>query len=130
MLRWKQIIGLVALVGMLLHAGLSVRHSTMILAHKLAQIDLIQSLTVSCHGAGGTSLVDASHLPDIPDTNNTAGECPMCMGMASAALALPVMEVFKPRLDAMSARIEIVAEVIAHRMAAERPPSTGPPAVV
>ena len=81
---WRQFrtwIGFWAVVGVLLHAGLVVRHHASMVSAKLAHQDLITSLSIICHSDGTTSKLAASEIPNIPEPTGNSGDCPMCSGM-------------------------------------------------
>ncbi len=125
MLRWRQIVGLLALFGVLLHAGLVVSHATVMLNAMLGDGDGTGAIGVICHGKGA---VAGSATPaDETPRQDQRSECPICMGYGPAVTLLPEISVPKHVPHEISARQIVVAEIIARRMAAVRPPSTGPP---
>jgi hypothetical protein len=129
LVRFRFIVSLLALLGVLLHAGLLVRHSTMMLNAKLLNQELAAALGVICHSDGTTSRLPASDLPALPEPPGNQGDCPLCMGlMAVAVLPSNDLPSFAP--DLASARIAVVSEVIAPRLSAVCPPARGPPRIV
>ena len=86
-MRWRRFVNLVALLGVLVHAGLAVRHSQVMLGAHLERQGLMAALGVICHGNGqATTSVDAE-LPWLPPpADQQTGECPLCAGLASVAV--------------------------------------------
>lgn len=130
MWHWRKLIGLLAVLGVLMHASLIVRHSSIMLSAKLAHSDLLSALGEICHGGGGVASSPDSDLPTVPSPGGAISDCPLCMGLGSAVVVLPGYSGVAHVPDAISARQEIVAEIAARRMAAHLPPSTGPPMIV
>lgn len=126
MRHWRTAIVLLGVLGLLLQAGLVVRHSASMLASNFLQGEL-SKLHVICR-ADGSSQQGASG-PDIPlpGTDRQSLDCPICQGLGSAVAVVPEWPLIAPVVDRASARLQIVAEIITRRMAAERPPPTGPP---
>jgi hypothetical protein len=129
-MRLRRWIALVAMIGVLLHAGLIVRHNVMVLSAQLEHGALVSALRVICHGHGGTAELPAGEVPSLPQPEQDRGSCPLCAGLAPVAAVLndagPVCHVS----DAASSRIAVVGEIIRQRLAAVRPPTRGPPALV
>ena len=117
--RWA---GLVALLGVLLHAGLLVRHNSSVLA---AALQLDPAFGVIC---GGASPPDTQgDTPDAPAPSKSGSKCPICMGAAPGAALLdaaaPVCHT--PALSA--SRLAIAADTVTPRTPAAHPPSRAPP---
>lgn len=125
--RWT---ALVAMIGVLLHAGLIVRHNAFVLSAKLEHGALVAALGVICHGNGGTTELPAGEIPSLPQPEQDRGSCPLCAGLAPLAAVLSVTSLVCHVPDAASSRMAIVGEIIRQRLAAVRPPSRGPPALV
>jgi hypothetical protein len=121
-MRLRQWIGLVAMLGVLLHAGLIVRHNTVMLAAGLEQAVFDQGAI--CHG-GRTPT--ASKQPLLPEQERPNADCPMCMGLVSALAILGAAPADQPCREKLAMRLADVTETIALRLAAPRPPSRGPP---
>jgi hypothetical protein len=124
--RYRLIVSVIAVLGVLLHAGLLVRHGGMMVQAQLTHQELASALGVICHGDGTTSQTPSS---DLPAPSNSSSDCPLCMGMMTTA-TLPEQAVVAFISNALSERIVTVAERIAPRLAAVCPPSRGPPAIV
>jgi len=118
-------VSLLALIGVLLHAGLVARHNVSMVAAGLADQDLDKVLGVICHAE--TSSASSKSLPNVPDPNGKLKGCPICMGCISAAVVLPDGLVLPAMFEWTSGRIALVGKTIRYRMAALCPPSHGPP---
>lgn len=125
--RWT---ALMALFGVLVHAGLVVRHNAMVLNAKLEHSALVAGLGVICSIHATGTQVPASELPFIPEPQQDPSSCPLCMGMAppAAILAPSLLPSHAPNTIAM--RMAVVGETIRLRLAEVRPPTRGPPAIV
>jgi hypothetical protein len=127
MRHWRTAIVLLSVLGLLVQAALVVRHSTSMLANNLLQGEL-SKLHVMCK-TDGSSQQGAPLAPDapVPGTEGQSPDCPICQGLGCAVAVVPDRPLIAPVVDRASARLQIVAEIITRRMAAERPPPTGPP---
>ena len=125
--RW---ISFVALLGVLLHAGLLVRHNAVMLNAKLLHSEIAATLGVICHTDGTTARLPVSQIPDVPAQSEGLGDCPICAGLASVAAIVPSLVADITAPDFSSARVAVVGEAIALRLAAVRPPTRGPPRTV
>jgi hypothetical protein len=127
MLR-RRLTVLVALLGVLLHAAIVVRHNGMMLSAHLQRADLLSALSVICFGSGEQH-ANVS-LPDVPAPSGSQSDCPICSGLVSAVVAVPQQFVIEARAYAVSQRIAHVAEVIAPTLRSVWPPSRAPPVSV
>jgi hypothetical protein len=85
--RW---ISIVALLGVLLHASVLVRHNAVMLGALLLHDTLVSDLRQMCHG-GRAVTGDDGALPSVPRPSDAQNGCPICSGLASAfAIAAPV----------------------------------------
>lgn len=125
--RWT---AMVALFGVLLHAGLIVRHNAMALTAKFEHGALVAALGVICHGNGGTAELPAGEVPSLPQPEQERSSCPLCAGLAPVAAVLTDTDFVCHVPDAASSRMAVVGEIIRQRLAAVRPPTRGPPALV
>lgn len=131
MTPWRKIIGLLAILGVLLHAGLVVRHDVNVVAS--AWPDFFAEITNPIICSGGIIAPSSHHGgPQTPDAKRPGpsapdNECPICEGICSAVM-LPV-PILKPvsidarllaRLDARPARFDV-------RGSTSRPHARGPP---
>ncbi len=123
---WRYSIGMIAAVCVLLHGAMIVRHASMLLGTQIAYGDLVASLGVICHGSGASETAPPEDLPNIPSPSS-AGNCPICAGAAMPVVLLQDRQIIRPPADPASIRHEIIAELVAGRLTAVCPPSTGPP---
>ena len=129
MRRWHNIVGLIAVLGVLFHAGLLVRHHVQMLTAHLAQQSLTSALGVICHATGTSGTLEDAERPDLPPPQNTT-DCPICMGLGSAVAVLAERVVMRNVSHAISIRQEIIAEIITEALTHLRPPTRGPPSIV
>lgn len=73
----------VALIGVLLHAGALARHNGIMLGAALQGNALAADLGVICHGGGATTAPAADLLPP-PQPSDPQSTCPVCLGLAPA----------------------------------------------
>lgn len=117
----------IAIIGVLLHAGLIVWHNAAMLGATLQRNALSSALAEICHGAGLASAEAKSELPELPQPASDQGGCPICKGAVAAAAILPTIHLQLHQPDVAVARMEVVGRTIALRLAAVRPPTRGPP---
>lgn len=123
--RW---ISLLALLGVLWHAGALVRHNAVMAGAHLQHQALVTDLQVICH-SGGPGAAEPANLPHIPRPYDVEFGCPICSGVASAfALIGPEPVVLTAELS--SKQIEPPVLVASLAVAPERllPPARAPPA--
>lgn len=127
MQTWRKLIGVVAILGVLLHAGLIVQHASMLVGAVLGQSLAGDLQAAICHG-GDAATADAA-VPQDGDGSGrpAAGQCPICQGMSSAAVVLPTPLPLAARAEAESERLAAISERIAHRIAGLLPPARAPP---
>lgn len=125
-MRSRRLIGIVALLGVLVHAGALVRHNAIMLGALLQYQGLVADLTAMCHGSGA---VPASELPYLPKPSGAEFGCPICSGLV-AAIALPVPEQAEPARPLPQAQSPApgLAAVASHDRLG-LPPARGPPAL-
>lgn len=125
--RWT---ALVAMVGMLLHVGLIVRHNTIVLSASLEHGALVAALGVICQDSGGSAELPADQTPSLPEPDQDHSSCPLCAGLAPGVAVLSTVDLVGHVPDVASSRVAVVGEVVRRRLAAVRPPTRGPPALV
>lgn len=128
MRRWLTIL---AVFGVVLHAGLVARHNGMMVTAKLDHQSLVTALSVLCHGLGPSAGADAAvETPFIPMPGSTE-PCPACGALcAMAAAPVPDQVMAEVRQNEASVRIFRRAMLLADATAGRRPPPTGPPALI
>jgi hypothetical protein len=123
--RW---ISILALIGVLLHAGAIVRHNAAMTGANLQYQALLTGLSQLCHSATSGKVLAAAELPFVPKPTDAQNGCPICSGL-SPAVALPT-----PKLE-----VAVVPEAVAIAFRpgvrctpdsshAVCPPARGPPA--
>ena len=127
-MRLPTLIRLIAVLGVLLHAGALVRHHGMMLGGHLQHQALLSDLAALCHASGDTGSSTAE-LPWIPAPTQGKSDCPVCGGQVSAfALAAPDL----PQLPSRVAIVEswqLPASRGDPQYPAVCPPARGPPSV-
>ena len=87
-MRSRRLIGILALLGVLMHAGALVRHNGLMLSALLQYQAIVADLTAVCHGSGAAA---DSELPYLPRPTGAEFGCPICSGLV-AAFVLPSAE--------------------------------------
>src|SRR5262245_1172240 len=120
----RRIAAVLALFGVLLHAGASVRHQSVMLDSQRQHQALVADLHALCNPGSG---VDQASLPYLPRPSDAQSGCPICSGLAAVfALATPGF-VLAPVSRALAPdRPLTVAALTEWRRA--HPPARGPPA--
>jgi hypothetical protein len=127
-MRLRSLIRLIAVLGVLLHAGALVRHHGMMLGGHLQHQALLSDLAVLCH-AGGDTGSSTAELPSIPAPTQSKSDCPVCSGQVSAfALAAPDLPQPPSRVAVVESWQIPAARGDPHDHAV-CPPARGPPAV-
>lgn len=117
-----------AIVGVLVHANVGVRHSATVLAGFTQHHALLAGLGVICRGAGGASALFTSDIPYAPGRPKN-GDCPVCGGLAQGSVVLSAVRLeFHVDSSDRAARAIVVAGTIPTSIPV-CPPSTGPPLV-
>lgn len=127
-MRSRKWISVLALLGVLLHAGAIVRHNAAMTGANFQYQALLTGLAQLCHSATSGKVLAAAELPFVPKPTDAQNGCPICSGLSPAvALAAPELEVaFVP------APVAIAFHPDAQRIPASGhavcPPARGPPA--
>ena len=128
MRHWRTAIVVLGVLGLLVQAGLVARHSPSVVANHFLDVTLSKPLGVMCgHNVAGATAAHEVPQQRPPSDGTHSVDCPICQGLLSAVATLPVHLLVTPALDQASVRLERISEFILHRIASERPPSTGPP---
>jgi hypothetical protein len=124
--RW---VSLLALFGVLLHAGLLVRHNNIVLA-AVQQQDLLFSYGIICE-------VPADSRSDGQPQNQPSPfkklyKCPICLGaVPGASLAgLLVLNIEPPASFVLPLKAAVTVAAVIPQFRAVHPPSRAPPATV
>ena len=125
--KWIRVI---AVIGVLLHAGALVRHHAIVLAHGLGQDQLAADLLLICRGGADTSSSDGiAHKLPSPKPSDGQSNCPICTGHAPAfALATPALPVAVPPAFTGFDWTDAYRVLLVQRSAV-CPPARGPPTI-
>lgn len=127
-MRKRRWIGILAVLGVLLHAGALVHHSAGMLGATLAHHALVSDLVQICHPGGATQAVPRSDLPYIPKPSD-AQSCPLCSGLGHA-FALPAPQPAAIVLPQAAASVFDRSPLpVLQPTHAVCPPARGPPAL-
>lgn len=130
-MRWRRYINLVAVIGMLMHAGMVVRHHQVMLGAHLERQDLIGALGVICHSNGQATTVSDADVPWVPlPSDQQHAQCPLCAGLASAVALAASAECSVPVRFRTAAPPLMRYEPRPVEIASVRPPSRAPPHLI
>jgi hypothetical protein len=122
--RFEKIIGLVAIIGVLLHAGLLVRHNGVMLDAAFDRLALSFAGGVICHGDGvGSDSGMPAHSDKVPN-------CPVCFAATLGAAILPPMVALSGKGHASHLVLANADQQIGQRAENIRPPSRAPPQAI
>ena len=123
MRRFERMISLLAVIGVLLHAGLLVRHNGVMLDGAMDRIALDFAGGVICHGGGE----DTQPNSGMPAPSSKLPNCPVCVGTAAAAAILPPLIALPGNSLTFPIRIARADQQTGKRAVDFRPPSRAPP---
>lgn len=127
-MRWRRFINLVALIGVLVHAGMIVRHHQVMLDAHLERQDLVNALGVICHGSGQATAPFDAELPSVPlPSDNQNKQCPLCAGMVPAIALAAAVECGVPLKFRIAAPQIVRYQARPIAIIGVRPPTRGPP---
>ena len=114
-----------AVLGMMFHAGLIVRHHVTMLDADFLHSSLAADFQVICHGSGGDPSADNSESPPV---DSQTKQCPLCIGANSIIAQLPGYNErsWLPSTISM-VRLAHTQESYASQAIGFWPPSRGPP---
>jgi len=125
-MRMRAWIAIVATTGVLLHAGVLVRHGLAMAAAARQYHVLLADLMHLCRTGSGETINGASDLPHPPPPDHAAG-CPVCAGLVSPfMLTSPEPLTLPPQAAAPTGpcRADVAqARLLRHA----HPPARGPP---
>jgi hypothetical protein len=120
----RRIAAVLALFGVLLHAGASVRHQSVMLDALRQHQALVTDLHALCNPGGA---IDWASVPYVPRPTDVQTGCPVCSGLASIfALAEPSFALALGARERPTYQRAVVV-VLPERPRAH-PPARGPPA--
>lgn len=124
-MRTRHWVSIVAVVSVLLHAGLLVVHNTAMLA-AMTQPASVLEFSAICSNGHATKLTPAQN-PGLPVPAKNASHCPACIGAAPvvAVLGDDAWQYHAPPVAA--AEFPVLADSGASRSGAALPPVRAPP---
>lgn len=127
-MRRRKWISILALLGVLLHAGAIVRHNAVMAGATWQYHALLTDLLQICHGDANGGPLAASELPFVPKPSDAQNGCPLCSGLGTA-VALPAPEFVVALRPAGTHVVAYPDEQAAAKPGhAVCPPARGPPA--
>lgn len=127
-MRSRKWISVLALLGVLMHAGAIARHNAVMTGANLQYQALLTGLSQLCHSATSGKVLAAAELPFVPKPTDAQNGCPICSGLSPAvALISPQPEVgFTPAPVAVAFHPD--TQCTPDSGHAVCPPARGPPA--
>lgn len=122
----RRLISLLAIVGVLLHAGIFVRHNAMMLGAALDRAAFADIFSEICRGGPNSVSPDAPHPQNPGDPES---HCPDCLGVGAAAL-FPVIFVDHDAVYSIVSDTFISSDVVRPNILVLWPPGRGPPVSV
>jgi hypothetical protein len=122
--RW---VGIVALLGVLLHASAVVRHNSATLGSHLQHQSLLVGLLQLCSGAGGLVETQSADVPFIPSPTDAQTGCPICAGFASAFALIGPGPIVLAQMSPAGPAVQACATKAPRSSSQHHPPARGPP---
>lgn len=127
-MRSRKWISVLALLGVLLHAGAIVRHNAAMTGANLQYQALLTGLAQICHGSATADVLAAAELPYVPKPTDAQSGCPICSGLGPAVAVLAA----QPAAVVLDLPTTIAFHPATHCVPdsghAVCPPARGPPA--
>ena len=127
-MRSRKWISVLALLGVLMHAGAIARHNAVMAGAIFQYQALLTGLSQLCHSATSGKVLAAAELPYVPKPTDAQNGCPICSGL-SPAVALAALNpdiAFVPALTAIEFHSpSLCLPASGHAVC---PPARGPPA--
>jgi len=128
-MRSRKWISVLAMLGVLWHAGAIARHNAAMTGAAFQHQALLTGLSQLCRGSMTADVLAAAELPYVPKPSDVQHDCPICSGLspavALAAPELPSIVLAPPVAIAFHADTRCIPES-GHAVC---PPARGPPAV-
>lgn len=121
----RRLLSVVAIVGMLLHAGLFVRHNAMMLGATLDHDNLGGIFSEICSAKLDASEGQAATHPQ--DRNETNSHCQDCLAFAGAVALLAIIAATYDATYSTTFDTRISSQVERRNILALWPPGQGPP---
>jgi hypothetical protein len=121
----RRLLSLLAIIGVLLHAGLFVRHNAMMVGAALERALLTEIFSEICAGKP-----DSPASPDATyprDHGNPESHCPDCLACAGAVALLPTIFVDFDATYSIASDPPISSQVVSSNRLVLWPPGQGPP---
>jgi hypothetical protein len=121
----RRLVSLLAIIGMLLHAGLFVRHNAMMLGVALDRAAFVDAFDEICLGKSNSPATsDAGHPQNKGDPQ---AHCPDCLGFAGAVALLPTISVNYDASYSIASDVLFSSQVISTDGLLLWPPGRAPP---
>ena len=88
-MRSRKWISVLALLGVLLHAGAIARHNAAMTGATFQYQALLTDLAQLCHGSTAGDVLARAELPYVPKPTDAQNGCPLCSGLSPAIALLP-----------------------------------------
>jgi len=127
---FRRTISLVAMLAVLLHAAVVMRHTLTMSAPKAGgEQALLADLGVICHLDTEAAAAPVSALPPGAPEHGDAAKCPTCLGLVAAFVLTNGVPQLPPPARGPPARLAALPEILFVGHGAELlPPVRGPPA--
>jgi hypothetical protein len=127
-MRLRAWISIVATLGVLLHAGLLVRHSLAMSDAARQYRAIVADLGSLCLAGAGEAHTGTADLPQVPQPSGATG-CPICAGLVAAfALAAPQPAALTLPTGVAIRLPYVGAAAVRPLLRTAHPPARGPPA--
>jgi hypothetical protein len=83
-MRLRPLVNILAILGMLAHAGALVRHNSVMVDAAFEYQALLSDIGSFCHGDAGSSSSLGAASPGVPPPTNSHDSCAICLGLATA----------------------------------------------
>jgi hypothetical protein len=121
----RRLLSLLAIIGVLLHAGFFVRHNAMIVGAALDQAALSDIFSEICSGKPGSPTSPDATYPR--NHGNPESHCPDCLAFAGAVALLPTVFVNYDAIYSIRSDALISPQVVSQNGLVLWPPGQGPP---
>ena len=88
-MRSRKWISVLALLGVLLHAGAIARHNAAMTGATFQYQALLTGLAQLCHSSTTGKVLAAAELPYVPKPTDAQNGCPICSGLSPAIALAP-----------------------------------------
>jgi hypothetical protein len=121
----RRLLSLLAIIGVLLHAGLFVRHNAMMVGAVLDRAALADIFSEICSGKPGSSASPDATFPG--DHGSPESHCPDCLAFAGAVALLPTAFLNYVADYSIASDTPISSQVVSSNGLVLWPPGQGPP---